>query len=1175
MSTATIAKPTKEQTTKEQTTKEQFNCPICDDTYTLNARHRKIVCYGCNYGTCNHCQHRYAKMTCMNCHSPFSKVQVESLLGKQFVKDTVIAGEIAELVASEKALIPATAVLVKYLDERKAHKTMLAAKGQLEFGETTNKDVWDDRRPIIRGKNWANIYCNVPNCPGMLCLQKINTKKFDCDIYNNGSYNCNVCKTNYCVKCLDRCSSNKTHVCDPNNAQTISAIALSTRPCPRCSVRITKTHGCDHMHCTHCDAHFSWKTLKLTKSSSNYHYRAFMATRQRTEQPIVPEDDAPEDRAPEDIRHPKIPEDVLSPHIPEKIHHVLYVQANKIRKYFVVNCAEFKITNEYNIKCDDLRVLFMTNKLDETAWGRMLYQYHKTMRMKTMHRDIIQMYLGEIDRYQSLIYARTQSLCEPITPTDIDKWYDELVEVITRCNSCFESVNNEFYCCKKETRYRFALPGEMDAVVLMQHNVINNIGDPETYEPEEESEQNQDQVSEKEKPRIIKQIEILNHQVDHYALTCKILRTNPYMLDLSRPGGGKTYNALKYAQTHRFDHTYSVCPATVRDKKWLPTINEYGPTDVKVLSYQELCSKKMVQPKHGLLQRDDFTELQDEGRREVNIVQFEITEKFRNMLDSPNGVLFVFDEIQYIKKEDNAATRACRVIMTAIVESVIAGKPNRFICMSGTPIDEEVQFVTFFRNIGVQRTSQLFTYNPHTHTNTPTGYKDIIDYCNTITNRAHFMYTRESEKKAEAMTQTVANYVADMEIHTNTLNLLQTTLNGLVNQTKQDEASNKEMELLVDQINTTSNKINTIRDLLTQTNLDQQKLRNEIIYQDNVYHDAISAIRAASHPNIQRAVTARDHIAKLFVRAFKPFISSKMHIPDSPFRVININTFYRLDAESTVLCKRAIENMVQIVDSTDGSIHGEARINLFAAMHMLEISHVNVMVGEALLKLQENTTNKVVLVINYSESINRLQRALSVYSPLLLSGETTSRERARRIDLFQEPNSNHRLIIANLGVMCCGIDLDDKDGRFPRHVMVIPTFKTISMYQMSLRFLRSVDTKSNTTIRYIYSIQSVVLDSDTIVCDSSTHNCNNKNKTVSLTKLKNTPMTVSEYNKNMYINIEKQLGITAQDVKTKTKPLNQEMRVLSILDKKSNILRSISEESDEVYACGFACQITV
>ena len=32
-----------------------------------------------------------------------------------------------------------------------------------------------------------------------------------------------------------------------------------TKQCPKCKNMITKNGGCDHMHCTKCKLHFSWK----------------------------------------------------------------------------------------------------------------------------------------------------------------------------------------------------------------------------------------------------------------------------------------------------------------------------------------------------------------------------------------------------------------------------------------------------------------------------------------------------------------------------------------------------------------------------------------------------------------------------------------------------------------------------------------------------------------------------------------------------------------------------------------------------------------------------------------------------------------------------------------------------------------------------------------------------
>ena len=36
------------------------------------------------------------------------------------------------------------------------------------------------------------------------------------------------------------------------------ARGLNLRPCPMCFVPIEKDGGCNHMHCTHCEAHFCW-----------------------------------------------------------------------------------------------------------------------------------------------------------------------------------------------------------------------------------------------------------------------------------------------------------------------------------------------------------------------------------------------------------------------------------------------------------------------------------------------------------------------------------------------------------------------------------------------------------------------------------------------------------------------------------------------------------------------------------------------------------------------------------------------------------------------------------------------------------------------------------------------------------------------------------------------------
>jgi hypothetical protein len=51
--------------------------------------------------------------------------------------------------------------------------------------------------------------------------------------------------------------------------------------------------------------------------------------------------------------------------------------------------------------------------------------------------------------------------------------------------------------------------------------------------------------------------------------------------------------------------------------------------------------------------------------------------------------------------------------------------------------------------------------------------------------------------------------------------------------------------------------------------------------------------------------------------------------------------------------------------------------------------------------------------------------------------------------------------------MSTGIDLDDKDGKFPRIAFVSPNYSSINLYQLGFRFLRA-DTKSATELYFVY-----------------------------------------------------------------------------------------------------------
>ena len=107
---------------------------------------------------------------------------------------------------------------------------------------------------IYKEKNiLPDTYQSLCPCPSDGCRGTI----------SRDDYRCIVCSTEVCSKC--RVVLDDGHKCDKNDLETMDILRVTTKPCPKCAVLITKIDGCDQLWCSSCHAVFNWDTGLLDR----------------------------------------------------------------------------------------------------------------------------------------------------------------------------------------------------------------------------------------------------------------------------------------------------------------------------------------------------------------------------------------------------------------------------------------------------------------------------------------------------------------------------------------------------------------------------------------------------------------------------------------------------------------------------------------------------------------------------------------------------------------------------------------------------------------------------------------------------------------------------------------------------------------------------------------------
>ena len=215
--------------------------------------------------------------------------------------------------------------------------------------------------------------------------------------------------------------------------------------------------------------------------------------------------------------------------------------------------------------------------------------------------------------------------------------------------------------------------------------------------------------------------------------------------------------------------------------------------------------------------------------------------------------------------------------------------------------------------------------------------------------------------------------------------------------------------------------------------------------------------------------TYDNFVYRLFQHVILRFCSSQMKQAKINSKLIKVNAYYVIDQEGEEIMKRGMHVLTTATEYHEGTVTWDTQriSSISRALQVIETGKLNLFVRVARAYL-ESTQGKIVLAMNYSESLNDLRKHLCDYSPLSLEGSSTTAQREKVLLQFSQPTLEHRVLVCNQSVASTGIDLDDKHGDFPRLCLVSPNYSSITSFQLGHRFLR-MDTKSDARVHFVYA----------------------------------------------------------------------------------------------------------
>jgi hypothetical protein len=214
-------------------------------------------------------------------------------------------------------------------------------------------------------------------------------------------------------------------------------------------------------------------------------------------------------------------------------------------------------------------------------------------------------------------------------------------------------------------------------------------------------------------------------------------------------------------------------------------------------------------------------------------------------------------------------------------------------------------------------------------------------------------------------------------------------------------------------------------------------------------------------------------VHELYVQVINRFISSAAPAPPMTIETDMKNGFYTLEPHlhaefmnsirDLEVATRYREEKESITRDKVSTIRGRVT-PIRRRSEFLKASIFDRLAKE---ELERHPHTKVIIGVHFIDTLDALEHSLRDYHPLILRGSTDKKsERGRRIRLFQ--NDPHaRLLLCIIKVGSISISLHDREGKYPRVLLLSPGYDLLELYQATHRVIRD-GTKSDVKVRMIY-----------------------------------------------------------------------------------------------------------